>query len=77
MCEGKAEIRVITVDERSLHKGDLSEQVGVLDVDEYKRLADERENAVNAGSARGSPYPEFPDTTRSCGQSTVSPSSPL
>ncbi len=44
MCEGKAEIHVITVDERSLHKGDLSEQVGVLDVDEYKRLADERES---------------------------------
>jgi hypothetical protein len=27
MCEGKAEIHVITVDERSLHKGDLSELV--------------------------------------------------
>jgi hypothetical protein len=55
MCEGEAEIHVITVDERSLHKGDLSEQVGVLDVDEYKRLADERERAVNAEDARRAP----------------------
>ena len=45
MCEGKAEIKVITVDERSLHKGDLSELVGVLDVEEYKRRADSREQA--------------------------------
>jgi len=43
MCKGGAEIHVITVDERSLHKGDLSELVGVLDMDEYKRLADEKE----------------------------------
>jgi hypothetical protein len=49
MCKGGAEIHVITVDERSLHKGDLSELVGVLDMDEYKRLADEKERAANAG----------------------------
>lgn len=42
MCEGKAEIHIITVDERSLHKGDLSDLVGILDVDEYKRLAEEQ-----------------------------------
>jgi hypothetical protein len=45
ICEGNAEIKVITVDERSLHKGDLSELVGVLDVEEYKRLADSGERA--------------------------------
>jgi hypothetical protein len=48
MCKGGAEIHVITVDERSLHKGDLSELVGVLDMDEYKRLGEEKEKAVNA-----------------------------
>ena len=48
MCKGGAEIHVITVDERSLHKGDLSELVGVLDVDEYKRLGEEKDKAVNA-----------------------------
>lgn len=37
MCEGGAEIHIMTVDERSLHKGDLSELVGILDVEEYKR----------------------------------------
>jgi len=40
MCEGGAEIHIITVDERSLHKGDLSELVGILDVEEYKRVAE-------------------------------------
>jgi hypothetical protein len=48
MCKGGAEIRVITVDERSLHKGDLSELLGVLDMDEYKRLGEEKDKAVNA-----------------------------
>jgi|SRR5579872_1745305 len=58
MCKGGAEIHVITVDERSLHKGDLSELVGVLDMDEYKRLADEKEEieqAANAGKTGLSP----------------------
>lgn len=48
MCKGRAEIHEITVDERSLHKGDLSELVGVLDVDEYKRLAEEKDKAAKA-----------------------------
>jgi hypothetical protein len=41
----KSEIHIIGVDERSLHNGDLSEQVGVLDVEEYKRLAEAKEQA--------------------------------
>ncbi len=49
MCKGGAEIHVITVDDRSLHKGDLNELVGVLDVDEYKRLAEDKDKAGGAG----------------------------
>ena len=45
MCEGGGEIHVITIDERSLYKGDLRELVGILDVEEYKRLAESRAQA--------------------------------
>jgi hypothetical protein len=41
MCEDGAEIHVITIDDRSIHSDDLSKHVGVFDMDEYKRLADE------------------------------------
>jgi hypothetical protein len=49
------EIHLITVDERSLHKGDLSDLVTVFDMEKYKRLADERERAVNAEDASVAP----------------------
>lgn len=41
MCEDGAEIHIITIDDRSIHSDDLSKHVGVFDMDEYKRLADE------------------------------------
>lgn len=46
------EIHLITVDERSLHQGDLSDLVTVFDMERYKHLADEREEVVNALDAR-------------------------
>jgi Protein of unknown function (DUF3800) len=39
--EHGAELRIISVDERSLHKDDLSNHVQPFDVEEFKRLADD------------------------------------
>jgi hypothetical protein len=40
-------IRIVTIDEPSLHRGDLSDLVSEFDLEEWKRLADEREQNVN------------------------------
>jgi hypothetical protein len=45
IVQGGAEPHVITVDERSLHNGDLRELVGGLDIEGYKRLAESRAQA--------------------------------
>jgi hypothetical protein len=41
------EIRIVAVDESSLHKDDLSNHVSEFDLEEWKRLADEREQSAN------------------------------
>jgi Protein of unknown function (DUF3800) len=43
-------IHIVTVDERSLHKDDLSNHVSEFNLEEWKRLADERDDQASRRS---------------------------